>query len=125
MTDNGTLLASLEYLFNFRVILDNFGIYLRGLQLTIELLVGSLLIGLLIAVPLAVLRVSGPWPVRGLVWSFIYFFRGTPLLVQLFMIYYGLGQFPAVRESIAWPLLREAWFCALLAFALNTGAYTA
>ena len=51
-------------------------------------------------------------------------FRGTPLLVQLFVIYYGLAQFEWVRQSLAWPLLREAWFCAWLAFSLNTTAYT-
>jgi arginine/ornithine transport system permease protein len=50
--------------------------------------------------------------------------RGTPLLVQLFLIYYGLAQFEAVRASLAWPWLRSPWFCAVLAFALNTGAYT-
>jgi arginine/ornithine transport system permease protein len=78
-----------------------------------------------LALPLGILRVAGPAPVRFAIWLFIYFFRGTPLLVQLFMIYYGLGQFEVVRTSVAWPLLREAWFCALLAFSLNTAAYTA
>jgi arginine/ornithine transport system permease protein len=58
------------------------------------------------------------------VWLFTYVVRGTPLLVQLFLVYYGLAQFEAVRESVAWPLLREAWFCAWLAFAINTTAYT-
>jgi arginine/ornithine transport system permease protein len=60
------------------------------------------------------------WPV----WAYTYFFRGTPLLVQLFMIYYGLSQFEAVQQSIMWPLLKQAWFCCLLAFTLNTAAYT-
>jgi arginine/ornithine transport system permease protein len=55
---------------------------------------------------------------------FTYVFRGTPLLVQLFVVYYGLAQFEGVRASPLWPLLREAWFCAGLAFALNTTAYT-
>ena len=74
--------------------------------------------------PLAILRTSRnplvSWPVFG----FTYFFRGTPLLVQLFMIYYGAAQFVGLRESFAWPLLSQAWFCALLAFTLNTAAYT-
>jgi arginine/ornithine transport system permease protein len=60
------------------------------------------------------------WPV----WTYTYVFRGTPLLVQLFVIYHGFAQFPALRDSILWPLLREAWFCAWLAFSVNTTAYT-
>lgn len=61
----------------------------------------------------------------GSAYGYIFFFRGTPLLVQIFLIYYGLSQFEAVRESIAWEVLREAYWCAIIAFALNTGAYTA
>jgi arginine/ornithine transport system permease protein len=75
-------------------------------------------------VPLAIARVSrSPWLSRP-VWLFTYVIRGTPLLVQLFVVYYGFAQFEAVRDSLLWPLLREAWFCAWLAFALNTTAYT-
>ena len=74
--------------------------------------------------PLAVARTSSNPLINWPVWAYTYFFRGTPLLVQLFLIYYGLGQFEAVQQSIFWPLLKEAWFCALLAFALNTAAYT-
>jgi octopine/nopaline transport system permease protein len=51
-------------------------------------------------------------------------FRGTPLLVQIFLIYYGLGQIPFIRDSFLWPFLREAYWCAILAFTLNTAAYT-
>ena len=74
--------------------------------------------------PLAVARVSARPVFSRPVWLFTYVFRGTPLLVQLFVVYYGLAQFEAVRASALWPLLREAWFCAWLAFALNTTAYT-
>jgi arginine/ornithine transport system permease protein len=62
--------------------------------------------------------------VYGLCTAYVAAIRGTPLLVQLFIVYYGLAQFAAVRDSVAWPLLREAWFCAWLAFALNSTAYT-
>ena len=55
---------------------------------------------------------------------YIYVFRGTPLLIQMYIIYYGLAQFEVVRESLLWPVLREAYWCALLSFALNTAAYT-
>ena len=80
--------------------------------------------GFVLSVPLAVARVSArPWLSRP-VWVFTYVFRGTPLLVQLFVVYYGFAQFPALRDSVLWPLLREAWFCAWLAFSLNTTAYT-
>ena len=57
--------------------------------------------------------------------SYIYFFRGTPLLVQMFMIYHGMGQFELVRESVIWIVFKEAYWCALIAFALNTAGYTA
>ena len=98
--------------------------FLRGLQVTLLLLVASLASGLLLSVPLAVARASQrPW-LRGPVWLYTYVLRGTPLLVQLFMIYFGLAQFEWVRDSAAWPLLRSAWFCAWLAFTLNTSAYT-
>ena len=95
-----------------------------GLQLTLELLFFSLLAGLLLAVPLALMRVSKNRAVAGAVWLYTYIFRGTPLLVQLFIIYYGLSQFDWVRDSWAWDYLREAYACAILAFTLNTAAYT-
>jgi arginine/ornithine transport system permease protein len=123
--DQGTLLESFKGLFDWTVIARSGDIYLSGLFLTVQMLALSCVIGLLLALPLAILRVSPNPLLRGPVWLYIYFFRGTPLLVQLFMIYYGLGQFEAIRESFAWPFLREAWFCALLAFTLNTAAYTA
>jgi arginine/ornithine transport system permease protein len=106
------------------VIRESLPLYLEGLWTTIWLVAASLVLGLLLAVPLAILRTSrNPllnWPVFG----FTYFFRGTPLLVQLFMIYYGAAQFAVLRESFVWPLFSQAWFCALLAFTLNTAAYT-
>lgn len=96
----------------------------HGLQITLLLLAISMSSGLLLSIPLGVLRVSpNPWISRP-VWLYTYVVRGTPLLVQLFMIYFGLAQFEAVRDSVAWPLLKSAWFCAWLAFTLNTTAYT-
>jgi arginine/ornithine transport system permease protein len=109
---------------DLNVIRESLPLYLEGLWTTVWLVAAALLLGLLLAVPLAILRTSRnplvSWPVFG----FTYFFRGTPLLVQLFMIYYGAAQFVGLRESFAWPLLSQAWFCALLAFTLNTAAYT-
>jgi arginine/ornithine transport system permease protein len=103
---------------------ENLPLYFSGALATFELLVISLLLGLLIAVPLGVLRsLQNSWISR-VIWLYTYVFRGTPMLVQLFLIYYGLAQFEAVRESFAWPWLSSAWFCACLSFVLNTGAYT-
>jgi arginine/ornithine transport system permease protein len=106
------------------IVAANLGLFLQGLWTTVWLVAAALALGLLLSVPLAVARTSRNPFVNGPVWAYTYFFRGTPLLVQLFMIYYGLGQFEAVQQSVLWPLLREAWFCALLAFTLNTAAYT-
>lgn len=110
---------------NFQAILDSLPKLLSGTVLTLELVGVSLLIGLLLALPMALMRVARRPLVRMLPYGFIFFFRGTPLLVQIFMIYYGASQFEWVRESALWPILREPYWCAIIAFALNTGAYTA
>lgn len=109
---------------NWGVIVDNWALYAGGAGVTLELLVLALAAGLAAALPLALLRsLPSPWVWRP-VWCFTYVVRGTPLLVQLFLLYYGLAQFEAVRESALWPALRSAWFCAIAAFAINTCAYT-
>jgi arginine/ornithine transport system permease protein len=110
---------------SFEIILANLDLYLRGLWTTVWLTAAALALGLVLAVPLGILRTSKNPLVNGPVWLYTYVFRGTPLLVQLFIIYYGSGQFVAIRESFLWPMLSQAWFCALLAFTLNTAAYTA
>lgn len=108
----------------WQLILDSLPLYVEGIRTTVVLLAISLLSSFVLAVPLAVARVSGnPWISRT-VWFYTYVLRGTPLLVQLFILYHGLAQFEAVRESAAWVLLKNAWFCAWLAFTLNSTAYT-
>jgi arginine/ornithine transport system permease protein len=109
---------------DFEIIASNLGLYFHGLWTTVWLVAAALALGLCLSVPLAVLRTSRNRFVNWPVWAYTYFFRGTPLLVQLFMIYYGLSQFEVVQNSFMWPLLRQAWFCCLLAFTLNTAAYT-
>ena len=106
------------------IILENIPIYLGGLKNTVILVSIALVLGLLLAVPLAVLRNSGNLLVQAPIRAFVYFFRGTPLLVQMFLVYYGIGQFEALRESFLWPVFQQAYFCALFTFTLNTCAYT-
>jgi polar amino acid transport system permease protein len=98
---------------------------LGGLLVTLELTVLSLILGLALALPLAALRTARSPILWMPVYGYITFFRGTPLLVQIFLIYYGTGQFDWIRETPLWPLLRQAYWCAILAFSLNTAAYTA
>jgi arginine/ornithine transport system permease protein len=98
--------------------------YWNGLVTTVHLVFLSLLIGLVIALPLAILRtVRNPF-VSGPIWVFTYLFRGTPLLIQLYIIYYGIAQIPGIQETFWWLIFREPFYPALLAFTLNTAAYT-
>jgi arginine/ornithine transport system permease protein len=109
---------------NWAAIADSLPLFAEGLLLTVELLAVSLAAGLAVAIPLAILRASrNPW-LRLPVQAYTYVIRGTPMLVQLFLIYYGLAQFDAVRESMLWEFLQSAWFCAAACFAINTCAYT-
>ena len=95
---------------------------LKGLPLTLELFIASILAGGIIAGIVAWMGSRG-FVLKTLAGAYVFIFRGTPLLLQLFLIYYGLSQFPAVRASLFWPILREPFWCAVLALALNDGAY--
>ena len=110
---------------DYNVIIDNLPLYLNGLLVTIQLVVIALVSGFGLAVPLALMAVSKISFLRYPAKAYIYFFRGTPLLVQMFLLYYGMGQFEAIRGSVLWILFREAYWCAITAFALNTAGYTA
>lgn len=110
---------------DFAPILENYELYLEGLVTTVKLVFWSLVIGLGMAIPLAVMRTSSNPLVNGPVWAFTYFFRGTPLLVQLFLVYYGLGQWQVMIDlSQMYDFLKDAYWYALFAFTLNTAAYT-
>ena len=98
---------------------------IQGATLTLELTALSVIAGLIVAIPLGIARSSKLWYVRSLPYGYIFFFRGTPLLIQLFLVYYGLGQFEAVRESVLWPYLRDPFWCAVLTMTLHTAAYIA
>ena len=98
----------------------------EGALLTVEITALSVAIGLALAVPLALMRVARNPLLRWPVYVYIFYFRGTPLLVQIFLIYYGSGQFRDALEAAGlWVFFREAYFCAVLTLTLNTAAYTA
>ena len=109
--------------FDFALILDSIPKMLMGIGLTLQLLFLSLALGTALAVVLLLMRISGRWFLSAPAMAYIYIFRGTPILVQIFIIYYGLPQLELVRESILWPILREPFGCAIVALSLNTGAY--
>jgi len=110
---------------NWQVMIESLPALAEGALLTLELVAVSGVFGLMLAVPMAMARVSPRGWVKALPMAHIYFFRGTPLLVQIYLVYYGSGQFEAIRSSFLWPYLSEAYWCAIIAFTLNTSAYTA
>lgn len=107
---------------NFDLIVKHWDLFAQGTWTTLVLTACSLLVGLCIALPCA-LALSRNSVFSPLIRLYVYVFRGSPILVQTYLVYYGLSQFEAVRDSFAWVLLREAWWCALITFSLNSGAY--
>ena len=100
--------------------------YWSGLKITLSLVLSSLVAGALLSVPIALGRLSKNRYLGALAYAYIYTFRGTPLLAQVFLIYYGLGQFSNELKAIGlWGFFRDAWNCGFLAFTLNTAAYQA
>ena len=110
---------------DFQIIIDSLPKLLSASVTTVELLALSLLFGMCLAIPIALARLSR----NPLAWmpayAYIFFFRGSPLLIQLFLIYYGLGQFDWVKDTFLWPILRQGYWCAIIALTMNTAAYTA
>lgn len=108
-------------------VLQNYGCRMAsGLWVTFELVVISVAIGFFLALGLAITRLYGPRWARLAVSGYTTFLRGTPLLCQLFLVYYGLGQFREFWQDIGlWWFFREPFFCALFTFTINTAAYQA
>jgi polar amino acid transport system permease protein len=104
-----------------------FPLLMHGLYLTLVLLLTSLVIGFALAVPIGLVQVTGPWPLKILAKGFCTFIRGTPLLIQLWLLYYGVGSLfpgiPGIRESFLWPILKEGFYYAILAFSLSFAGY--
>ena len=92
--------------------------------ITLKLLSASLLFGLFTGLIFAIMRMSNNMIINKFAYGYSYFFRGTPLLVQIFIIYFGLGQIEYLRSTFLWVILKEPYWCAIIAFTLNTGAYT-
>ena len=109
---------------DFELMITSFPKLLNATAITLKLLSASLLFGLLIGLLFAVLRISKNPIVNKFAYCYSYVFRGTPLLVQIFIIYFGLGQIEYLRSTFLWVILKEPYWCAIIAFALNTGAYT-
>ena len=109
---------------DFDLIINSFPKLLFASITTLKLLSVSLFIGLFIGLFFAILRIKNNIILGKIAYGYSYTFRGTPLLVQIFIIYYGFGQVELIRESFLWAILKEPYWCAVIALALNTGAYT-
>ncbi|WP_211236036.1 ABC transporter permease [Leisingera aquimarina] len=110
---------------DFLLIYDNLGKFFEGALVTLQLTILALFLGGLLAIPMAIARAYRKPGWSQAIWGYTYAFRGTPLLVQTYLFYFGLGQFEAVRNSFLWgPVLSDPWWCVLIAFTLNTAAYT-
>ena len=109
---------------NFELIISSFPKMLGAAAITVKLLAFSLAIGLLIGLFFAILRLNKNIIINKFAYWYSYLFRGTPLLVQIYIIYFGLGQIEFIRSTFLWVILKEPFWCAIIAFALNTGAYT-
>jgi len=109
---------------DFELMIGSFPKLLSATVITLKLLSLSLFFGLFIGLLFAILRMNKNPIINKFAYGYSYVFRGTPLLVQIFIIYFGLGQIEYLRSTFLWIILKEPYWCAIIAFALNTGAYT-
>ena len=109
---------------DLELMINSFPKLLNAAVITLKLLSVSLIIGLFIGLFFAILRLNKNIFINKFAYGYSYIFRGTPLLVQIFIIYFGLGQIEYLRSTVLWVILKEPYWCAIIAFALNTGAYT-
>ena len=109
---------------DFELMINSFPKLLGAAAITLKLLSVSLIIGLFIGLLFAILRLNKNIFINRFAYGYSYLFRGTPLLVQIFIIYFGLGQIEYLRTTFLWVIFKEPYWCAIIAFALNTGAYT-
>jgi len=109
---------------DFYLIFENWRLFLDGAWHTVVLVSLSLLIAGMIAIPLAVCQVNRVPILARVVGAYTYFFRGTPLLLQLYLIYYGFSEIDFIRNGFLWVVFKDAWWCTLIAFTINSAAYT-
>ena len=109
---------------DFDLMFTSFPKLLSATLITLKLLSVSLIIGMFLGLFFAILRLNKNKIINRFAYGYSYVFRGTPLLVQIFIIYFGLGQIEYLRTTFLWEILKEPYWCAIIAFALNTGAYT-
>jgi len=109
---------------DFDLMITSFPKLLGATVITLKLLSASLFFGLFLGLFFAILRLNKNIFINKFAYGYSYVFRGTPLLVQIFIIYFGLGQIEYLRSTILWVVLKEPYWCAIIAFTLNTGAYT-
>ena len=109
---------------DFDLMIISFPKLLSATLITLKLLSASLIIGLILGLLFSIMRINKNPIINKFAYAYSYFFRGTPLLVQIFIIYFGFGQLEFIRSSVLWVFLKEPYWCAIIAFALNTGAYT-
>jgi len=109
----------------FELMYESFFKILEGVPLTLEVVLISTFLGFGLAIIVALMRISDNKFYSVPAYSFIYVIRGTPLLLQLYFVYYGISQFSFVRESFLWPILREPFWCGIITLTISTGAYSA
>ena len=109
--------------FQESLIFINFFKVLNGLDDTLLLLLVSLPIGFILSLFFALGRVSKNYILSKTIEYYIFVIRGTPLLVQIYLIYFGLGSVKAIRESFLWIALKEPFWCGVIALTINTVAY--
>ena len=103
---------------------ESFFKIVEGIPLTLQVVSFSTILGIFLAVAVALMRISGSKLMSLPAYYFVYLIRGTPLLLQLYFVYYGLSQFEFIRESILWPLLKEPYWCGIITLTISTGAYS-
>ena len=108
----------------FELMYESFFKIVEGIPLTLQVVSISTILGIFLAVAVALMRISGNRLMSLPAYYFVYLIRGTPLLLQLYFVYYGLSQFEAIRESILWPILKEPYWCGIITLTISTGAYS-
>jgi len=109
---------------DFELMYESFFKLIKGIPLTLEVVIISTILGFFLAILVALMRISKKRYLNKTAYYFVYAVRGTPLLLQIFFIYYGLAQFSSIQESFLWIALKDPFWCAIIALTLNTCAYS-